>query len=97
MVGLQTLDLAIGVRVPASQPKRITKFKGGSVQSRPFCVPQCVAGFFGKFLSVFRSSDETEADMNAAEFTKTGIPSKRYDGLLVPSPDGLGWHPRTAW
>ena len=26
MVGLQTLDLAIGVRVPASQPNRIKHF-----------------------------------------------------------------------
>ena len=40
---------------------------------------------------------ETEADMDAAELIKTGIPSKRYDGLLVPGPDGLVWHPRTAW
>ena len=27
MVGLQTLDLAIGVRVPASQPKSFSDFK----------------------------------------------------------------------
>ena len=38
MVGLQTLDLAIGVRVPASQPKESNTY-GRLNLSRPFCVP----------------------------------------------------------
>ncbi len=39
MVGLQTLDLAIGVRVPASQPKRVKHLRAAHYLSRPFCVP----------------------------------------------------------
>ena len=39
MVGLQTLDLAIGVRVPASQPKRFKHLRAAQNLSRPFCVP----------------------------------------------------------
>ena len=39
MVGLQTLDLAIGVRVPASQPNRINQLRAARKPSRPFCVP----------------------------------------------------------
>ena len=39
MVGLQTLDLAIGVRVPASQPNRIKQLRAAQKLSRPFCVP----------------------------------------------------------
>ena len=39
MVGLQTLDLAIGVRVPASQPNRIKHLRAAQNLSRPFCVP----------------------------------------------------------
>ena len=39
MVGLQTLDLAIGVRVPASQPNRIKHVRAAQFSSRPFCVP----------------------------------------------------------
>ena len=39
MVGLQTLDLAIGVRVPASQPNRFNKLRAARKSSRPFCVP----------------------------------------------------------
>ena len=39
MVGLQTLDLAIGVRVPASQPNRIKQLRAALKLSRPFCVP----------------------------------------------------------
>ena len=39
MVGLQTLDLAIGVRVPASQPNEINKLRAARKSSRPFCVP----------------------------------------------------------
>ncbi len=35
MVGLQTLDLAIGVRVPASQPNRIKHRTGGSKTESP--------------------------------------------------------------
>ncbi len=38
MVGLQTLDLAIGVRVPASQPKRFKHLRAAQKLSRPFCV-----------------------------------------------------------
>ena len=38
MVGLQTLDLAIGVRVPASQPLRIKHLRAAQL-GRPFCVP----------------------------------------------------------
>ena len=37
MVGLQTLDLAIGVRVPASQPNKIKHLRAGKVgQAFPF-------------------------------------------------------------
>ncbi len=39
MVGLQTLNLAIGVRVPASQPNRSNKLRATHFLSRPFCVP----------------------------------------------------------
>ena len=35
MVGLQTLDLAIGVRVPASQPNRIKHLRAGSKAESP--------------------------------------------------------------
>ena len=38
MVGLQTLDLAIGVRVPASQPNRFKQLRAAQKVSRPFCV-----------------------------------------------------------
>jgi hypothetical protein len=38
MVGLQTLDLAIGVRVPASQPNRFKHLRAAQISSRPFCV-----------------------------------------------------------
>ena len=38
MVGLQTLDLAIGVRVPASQPKRSNTY-GWLKSGPPVCVP----------------------------------------------------------
>ena len=39
MVGLQTLDLAIGVRVPASQPNTFKHLRAAQNLSRPFCVP----------------------------------------------------------
>ena len=39
MVGLQTLDLAIGVRVPASQPNEFNKLRAAQDPGRPFCVP----------------------------------------------------------
>ena len=39
MVGLQTLDLAIGVRVPASQPNRFKQLRAAQKLGRPFCVP----------------------------------------------------------
>ena len=42
MVGLQTLDLAIGVRVPASQPQSSNTLRAARIPSRPFYVP---AGF----------------------------------------------------
>jgi hypothetical protein len=38
MVGLQTLNLAIGVRVPASQPIKSNKLRATHSLSRPFCV-----------------------------------------------------------
>ena len=38
MVGLQTLDLAIGVRVPASQLNRRNKLRAALNQGRPFDV-----------------------------------------------------------
>ena len=38
MVGLQTLDLAIGVRVPASQPKRIKHLRAAHFESPVLCV-----------------------------------------------------------
>ncbi len=40
MVGLQTLDLAIGVRVPASQPYSFNKLRATQNLGRPFCVPR---------------------------------------------------------
>ena len=42
MVGLQTLDLAIGVRVPASQPNRIKHLRALTFESpvfRALCKP----------------------------------------------------------
>jgi hypothetical protein len=39
MVGLQTLDLAIGVRVPASQPFNDKHLRAALIKCRPFCVP----------------------------------------------------------
>jgi hypothetical protein len=39
MVGLQTLNLAIGVRVPASQPFRINNYGQRRVARFSFCVP----------------------------------------------------------
>lgn len=39
MVGLQTLDLAIGVRVPASQPFNTKHLRAALKRGRPFCVP----------------------------------------------------------
>ena len=38
MVGHQTLNLAIGVRVPASQPNKSNKLRATHFLSRPFCV-----------------------------------------------------------
>lgn len=55
MVGLQTLDLAIGVRVPASQPNRFKTSYGRLKVSRPFCVPiGCQPEFFGLIVCRFR-------------------------------------------
>ena len=55
MVGLQTLDLAIGVRVPASQPKRIKKLRAAQNLSRPFCVPiVCQPKNFASLCARFR-------------------------------------------
>ena len=39
MVGLQTLDLAIGVRVPASQPKNQALTGDVVKTASPVCVP----------------------------------------------------------
>ena len=39
MVRLQTLDLAIGVRVPVSQMNRTSKLRAAPKMSRPFCAP----------------------------------------------------------
>ena len=50
MVGLQTLDLAIGVRVPASQPNRIKQLRAAQKPSRPFCVPIVCQPKFVAFL-----------------------------------------------
>ena len=45
MVGLQTLDLAIGVRVPASQPNRFKHLRAAQQLSRPFlCAYSVPAG-----------------------------------------------------
>lgn len=45
MVGLQTLDLAIGVRVPASQPKRIKYLRAAQKWvARFFCAYNVPAG-----------------------------------------------------
>jgi hypothetical protein len=48
MVGLQTLDLAIGVRVPASQPNRIKHLRGGPKTEPPvlcaYSVPNLKSG-----------------------------------------------------
>ena len=41
MVGLQTLDLAIGVRVPASQPKIHSRKTNGQPVGRPFSIRKC--------------------------------------------------------
>ncbi len=55
MVGLQTLDLAIGVRVPASQPNRFKHLRAAQISSRPFCVPiVCQPKFWGLLCASFR-------------------------------------------
>ena len=55
MVGLQTLDLAIGVRVPASQPNRIKHLRAAQNLSRPFCVPiVCQPKFLALLCASFR-------------------------------------------
>ncbi len=57
MVGLQTLDLAIGVRVPASQPNRIKHLRAAQKLSRPFCVPiVCQPNFLLHYVPVFVNS-----------------------------------------
>ena len=45
MVGLQTLDLAIGVRVPASQPHRFKHLRAAQKLSRPFLCAYSVPVF----------------------------------------------------
>ena len=54
MVGLQTLDLAIGVRVPASQPQYNQTLTGGAI-SEPsvFVCLWCASRNFGLFLCRF--------------------------------------------
>jgi hypothetical protein len=49
MVGLQTLDLAIGVRVPASQPKRFKTPTGGPKTEPPVL---CAYSVPAEFLAV---------------------------------------------
>ncbi len=44
MVGLQTLDLAIGVRVPASQPQRIKHLRAAQELGRPFLYAYWISG-----------------------------------------------------
>ena len=39
MVGHQTLNLAIGVRVPASQPLKFNSWGQRNYQRCPFCMP----------------------------------------------------------
>ena len=46
MVGLQTLDLAIGVRVPASQPHRFKHLRAAQFSRRPFCLPSLPQSLF---------------------------------------------------
>ena len=53
MVGLQTLDLAIGVRVPASQPNRFKHLRATQISSRPFCAYSVPAEVFGLIVCVF--------------------------------------------
>ena len=54
MVGLQTLDLAIGVRVPASQPNKSNNY-GRRKLGRPFCVPiVCQPKFLALLCASFR-------------------------------------------
>ncbi len=45
MVGLQTLDLAIGVRVPASQPNKFEYTAGGSKSEPPLLCAASVCAF----------------------------------------------------
>ena len=55
MVGLQTLDLAIGVRVPASQPNDFNRLRAAQKLSRPFCVPiVCQSKFWPLLCACFR-------------------------------------------
>jgi hypothetical protein len=55
MVGLQTLDLAIGVRVPASQPIMCNKLRAALKSSRPFCVPIVCQPLKASILAEFHS------------------------------------------
>jgi hypothetical protein len=55
MVGLQTLDLAIGVRVPASQPNKINNLRAARKSSRPFCVRGVTEPLTDYFWIVIRS------------------------------------------
>lgn len=54
MVGLQTLDLAIGVRVPASQPNRINELRAAHNLRSPFLC----AGSASKYPSCVIEADE---------------------------------------
>lgn len=57
MVGLQTLDLAIGVRVPASQPKKFKYVRAARYASRPFlCVPIVCRLKLLTYLNVIRAN-----------------------------------------
>jgi hypothetical protein len=52
MVGLQTLDLAIGVRVPASQPNRIKQLRAAQIRAARFCVPTLRQRYYKKEIYV---------------------------------------------
>ena len=73
MVGLQTLDLAIGVRVPASQPNRIKHLRAAQKLSRPFCVPivcqpkfltYCVPVLVNSLWSILRDKAEPSTSID---------------------------------
>ena len=78
MVGLQTLDLAIGVRVPASQPIRFKQ-----LQRPEFRVERGVA-VYPKSLSLSRNNNML-ADRQTTVFS--GEPGCRYFGTFSDCSD----------